>query len=154
MERPELLREAITFDKSKFVVIDEIQKIPALLDEIHWLYENNNINFALCGSSARKIRHGKANLLEGWGFHLNLFGFSAWELGNRFDLEQMINNGYLPIIYFRKDPEKRLNSYVSLYFKKEIAAEGAMIDSIKAPAGQGLYTQLIRYLGGNGIINT
>src|SRR5512141_1270355 len=66
LERPELLREELSErPPANQVVIDEIQKVPQLLDEVHWLHENRAIRFALCGSSARKVRHGAANLLGG-----------------------------------------------------------------------------------------
>lgn len=123
-ERPELLRQETDYHKANFVVIDEVQKVPTLLNEVHWLYENRRIHFALCGSSARKIRKGDVNLLGGRGVHFNLFGFSAFELGPRFDLERALNRGYLPVIYFSDRYERLLNSYVSLYLKEEIAAEG------------------------------
>jgi predicted AAA+ superfamily ATPase len=124
MERPEQLRQEIAYRKADFAVIDEIQKVPFLLDEIHWLYENENINFALCGSSARKVKRGHANLLGGRGIHLELYGFSAYELGIHFDLIRILNNGYFPTIYFNEKPNRQLNAYVSQYIKEEIAAEG------------------------------
>jgi predicted AAA+ superfamily ATPase len=124
MERPELLREEIALKGAGFVVIDEIQKVPSLLNEVHWLYENKRIHFALCGSSARKIRKGRANLLGGRGISYTLFGFSAYELGSRLDFIDLLNRGYLPPVYLSSRPERLLNTYVSLYLKEEIAAEG------------------------------
>jgi uncharacterized protein len=123
-ERPETLREIIAYQNAGFAVIDEIQKVPALLDEIHWLYENKGVHFALCGSSARKVKRGSANLLGGRGIRYELFGFNSRELGEKFELERMLNNGYLPTIYFSDHPDKMLNAYVSQYLKEEIAAEG------------------------------
>jgi predicted AAA+ superfamily ATPase len=124
MERPELLREEIALKGAGFVVIDEIQKVPSLLNEVHWLYENKRIHFALCGSSARKIRKGRANLLGGRGISYTLFGFSAYELGSRLDFINLLNRGYLLPVYLSSRPERLLNTYVSLYLKEEIAAEG------------------------------
>lgn len=123
-ERPEVLRQEIEEGHIDFVIIDEIQKVPALLDEVHWLIENRGVSFALCGSSARKVRKGQANLLGGRGINFEMFGFSAWELGGDFDLVRLLNHGYLPSIYADKNPQRRLNTYVSLYLKEEIAAEG------------------------------
>ena len=124
MHRPETLREEIEAGGEEFVIIDEIQKVPALLDEVHWLHENRQVRFALCGSSARKVKRGQANLLGGRGINYEMFGFSAAELADRFDLNRALNNGYLPAIYLDSQPMRLLNTYVSLYLKEEIAAEG------------------------------
>lgn len=124
MERPELLRQEVEQHRIRFVVIDEFQTVPSLLNEVHWLYENRDVHFALCGSSIRKIKRGHANLLGGRGLHYELFGLSAFELGDQFDLIRLLNNGYLPPMYASSHPKRLLNSYVSLYLKEEIAAEG------------------------------
>lgn len=121
---PELLRQELDQSGERFVVIDEIQKVPALLDEVHWLHENRGINFALCGSSARKLRRGHGNLLGGRGTRLSLYGFSARELGPDFDLQRLLNHGGLPRIYFSGQPARLLNAYVSDYLKEEVMAEG------------------------------
>ena len=121
---PELLRQELEQSGEPFVVIDEIQKVPALLDEVHWLHENRGVNFALCGSSARKLRRGHGNLLGGRAARLSLFGFSAAELGADFDLDRMLNHGGLPRIYFSEKPGRLLNAYVSDYLKEEVMAEG------------------------------
>ena len=84
ISRPEQLREELEAagpDPSRQVVIDEIQKVPALLDEVHWLIENRGLRFALCGSSARKVRRGAANLLGGRALRYELRGLTAGELG-------------------------------------------------------------------------
>ena len=78
------------------MVIDEIQKVPALLDEVHWLIENRRAVFGLCGSSARKVRHGHANLLGGRALRYELHGPVSAELRGRFDLVRAVNHGYLP----------------------------------------------------------
>ncbi len=122
---PWLLREEIEAHKSlPFVVIDEIQKIPDLLDEAHCLHEFRGIRFALCGSSARKIKRGKGNLLGGRAIVYNLFGFTAKELGTAWDLDRMLTHGYLPRIYLSKRHVRLLNAYVSTYLKEEVLAEG------------------------------
>ena len=123
-ERPELLREEVEYQKPDYVVIDEVQRVPPLLNEVHWLYENRNVQFALCGSSARTIRHSSVNLLGGRGLHLELYGFSAFELGEDFNLERMLNHGYFPTIYFGSSVRQLLDAYVSHYIQEEIAAEG------------------------------
>lgn len=124
LERPELLRQELEQSPSKQVVIDEIQKVPSLLDEVHWLIENRKIHFALCGSSARKVKRGAANLLGGRAARYELFGLTAGELGSEFDLERLLNHGYLPRIYASERPQRLLNAYVSDYLKEEVAAEG------------------------------
>jgi len=123
---PEWLRQEIpqADPPAVFVVIDEIQKIPALLDEVHWLHENQNIQFGLCGSSARKVKRGQANLLGGRALRYELLGLTSSELGADWDLSRMLNHGYLPRIYLSGQPQRLLNSYVADYLKEEVAAEG------------------------------
>ncbi|HCC54591.1 MAG TPA: AAA family ATPase [Desulfobulbaceae bacterium] len=125
LERPELLREELrAYESPPFVVIDEVQKVPALLDEVQWLHENRRVRFALAGSSARKVRRGHANLLGGRAIRYELQGFVSMELGAQWDFGRMLNHGYLPSIYLASDPKRRLNAYVADYLKEEIAAEG------------------------------
>ena len=122
-ERPELLREEVRAQKKNFVVIDEIQKVPSILDEVHWLHENDNINFALCGSSARKVKRGHANLLGGRGLRYELFGLSLSECSPHLNLDQLLNRGYLPRIALSEEHKKLQNSYIATYLKEEIAEE-------------------------------
>ena len=125
--RPELLRLEIEEEPpfpGQQVVIDEIQKVPALLDEVHWLIENRGVHFALCGSSARSVRRGAANLLGGRALRYELRGLTAGELGNDFDLDLVLNRGYLPRIYGSDRHRKLLDAYVSDYLQQEILAEG------------------------------
>ena len=125
--RPELLRlelEDEGSDATGQIVIDEIQKVPALLDEVHWLIENRGLHFALCGSSARKVRRGGANLLGGRALRYELHGLTFRELGSRFDLDRIINRGYLPRIYLSTRSNRLLNSYVVDYLREEIFGEG------------------------------
>jgi len=125
VERPALLREELAHgDRPPLVVIDEVQKVPALLDEVHWLIENRKLAFALCGSSARKVRRGAANLLGGRATRYELYGLTAGEIGSEFDLDRMLNQGYLPRIYGMDRPARQLAAYVGDYLKEEIAAEG------------------------------
>ena len=125
LSNPELLRQELpTQGQTPFVVIDEVQKLPALLDEVHWLHENRNVHFALCGSSARKVKRGHANLLGGRALRYEMFGFTATELAADLDLTKLLNNGYLPRISLSSQPRKLLNAYVANYLKEEIAAEG------------------------------
>ncbi len=131
MANPEYLRQEIEAKQKAGVsfsgvqvVIDEIQKAPALLDEVHWLIENRVLSFALCGSSARKVRRGAANLLGGRAARYQLHGLTAGELGADFDLTRLLNHGYLPRMYMASRPRPLLNTYVADYLREEIAAEG------------------------------
>ena len=125
LHKPELLREELSVSLSaRQVVVDEVQKVPQLLDEVHWLHENRGVRFALCGSSARKVKRGHANLLGGRALRYELFGLTAHEIGRDFDLTRMLNHGYLPIIYQADQARPLLNGYVADYLKEEVAAEG------------------------------
>ncbi len=111
-------------ENTKIVVIDEIQKIPELLDVVHLLIEERKINFLLTGSSARKIRRSGVNLLGGRARVRNLFPLSYKELNEKFDLLKALTIGTLPSIYFSDEPSLDLKSYVSEYLIQEIAHEG------------------------------
>ena len=125
LEHPEWLRSELPENGvMPFVVIDEVQKVPQLLDEVHWLHENRGVQFALCGSSARKVRRGYANLLGGRAIRYELFGLTSSELGPDWNMDKMLNNGYLPRIYPSKTQRRLLNAYTANYLKEEIAAEG------------------------------
>jgi predicted AAA+ superfamily ATPase len=108
-----------------WVVLDEIQKVPALLDEVHRLMELRRWRFALCGSSARKLRRGGANLLAGRALTLSMESFSVAELGTGFDLEFSLNWGLLPFVIEEPDTAADiLAAYVNTYLKEELQAEG------------------------------
>src|SRR3972149_4960015 len=123
---PERLREELLQmeEPRPLCVIDEVQKVPALLDEVHWLIENARMAFVLCGSSARKVKRGQANLLGGRAMRHQLYGLVSAELRTRFDLNRLLNRGYLPAIYNSSDFVLALESYCGDYLKEEIAAEG------------------------------
>jgi predicted AAA+ superfamily ATPase len=121
---PSLLREELLASNQKKMIIDEIQKIPELLNEVHWLIENQRAHFILCGSSARKLKREHANLLGGRALRYELFGLIAQEIGPEFSLDIALNHGYLPRHYLATNPRRMLQSYVSDYLKEEIAAEG------------------------------
>ncbi len=104
------------------VIIDEVQKIPFLLDEIQWLMVNKNIQFVLCGSSARKLKREGANLLGGRAVRYELFPLVSSEIPN-FDLLKALNHGLLPRHYLSNQPKKLLEAYVGDYLKEEIAHE-------------------------------
>jgi predicted AAA+ superfamily ATPase len=111
---------------SPLIVIDEVQKIPELLDEVHWCIEHQKRVFALCGSSARRLKRGHANLLGGRAMRYELYGLSAYEIGPDFDLVRMLNHGYLAS-HYDCDPldlKRLMLSYVGDYLREEVAAEG------------------------------
>ena len=108
-----------------FIVIDEVQKVPALLDVVHWLIERRGVHFALCGSSARKVRRGQANPLGGRGERRELHGLSAMEIGSGVDLVRLLNHGYLPPLYDAERPLPLLDAYVSQYLKGGDRGRGA-----------------------------
>lgn len=121
--RPALLREECAMlDEGTIVIVDEVQKIPALLDEVHWLIVNRGIRFILCGSSARKLRRSGANLLGGRAIRKTLHPLVSAEIPD-FDLDRAVNSGMLPRHYLAKDPQKRLQAYIGDYLQQEIIAE-------------------------------
>ena len=125
--RPSLLRERFQNTK-KIIVIDEIQKAPMLLDEIHWMMENKKIIFLLTGSSARKLRRSHTNLLAGRALRYQLLPFSYKEVGN-INLEKIMISGMLPPHFLSSKPLNLIRSYVADYLKEEIAQE-AQIQNI------------------------
>lgn len=120
---PAQLREIIlATNPTSPVVIDEIQKIPELLDEVHWLIENQKTRFILSGSSPRKIIRSQANLLGGRALRYELFPLVSKEIPE-FELLRALNNGLLPRHYLSDSPEKLIESYIGNYLRDEIMAE-------------------------------
>ncbi len=109
--------------KTEIVVIDEIQRIPELLNEVHRLIENKKITFLLTGSSARKLRRGKANLLAGRVWESRMFPLIRNEIPD-FNLDRFLQYGGLPAVYLSNYPDEELDAYVNTYLKEEIMAEG------------------------------
>ena len=109
----------------RIVVIDEIQRIPGLLNEVHRLIEERGIRFLLTGSSARKLRRGGINLLGGRARTRHLHPLTYRELKGGFDLNRVIESGLLPSIYFSDNPGADLKAYAGTYLQQEIVAEGA-----------------------------
>ena len=108
----------------RIVVIDEVQRLPELLNEVHRLIEEKGIHFLLTGSSARKLRQGGVNLLGGRARTKYLHPLTFSELGDRYDLLRAVERGLLPSIYFSDDPLSDLKAYTGLYLQQEIVAEG------------------------------
>lgn len=125
--RPALLRERWP---NKLTIIDEVQKVPALLDEVQWLIENKKASFLLTGSSARKLKRGQGNLLGGRAWRFEMGPLSVLEVDG-FDLEAAMTSGMLPPHFLSPDPVMDLRGYVSDYLKEEIAAE-ALTQNIPA----------------------
>ena len=121
-QRPTRLRQILGAQPSKTVVVDEVQKVPQLMDEIHWLIENRGYQFIMCGSSARKFRRGKASLLGGRAWRFELYPLVTKEVED-FDLERALYAGLLPAHYLSADSELDLKAYVHDYLKEEIQAE-------------------------------
>ncbi len=126
--RPSQLIEHIESLKTppKFIVIDEIQKVPKLLNVAHQLIQKKNLKFALTGSSVRKLKQGSANLLAGRAFLYKLFPLTFLELKSKFDLGHTLQFGSLPEIFnlkSKKDKIRYLNTYVHTYLKEEIISE-------------------------------
>lgn len=122
---PSLLTAKTAYLKENSVVfIDEIQKLPVLLDEVHRLMEKVKLNFIMTGSSARKLKRNSANLLAGRAHTYKMFPFSSIELKKKFSLEQLLEFGSLPIVLRDlSTAEETLNSYVDTYLREEIREE-------------------------------
>ena len=119
--RPSLLRERFA-DGKGLIVIDEVQKVPQLLDEVHWMIEERGAQFLLTGSSARKLRKGHANLLGGRAWRRVMLPLSYTEVSG-FNLEEALISGMLPPHFLAEHPLEELRAYVADYLKEEIAAE-------------------------------
>lgn len=126
-KRPSLLREQLIAQPESIldypVILDEVQKVPQVLDEVQYLIENRKIQFILCGSSARKLKRGQANLLGGRAWRYELFPFTSQEVDN-FDLLRALNHGMVPEHYLGTHYLKSLKAYVYDYLKEEVFSEG------------------------------
>ena len=120
---PHDLEEIIDARNTNLVVIDEIQRIPELLNEVHRLIEDRKIRFLLTGSSARKLKRGNANLLAGRVWEAGLYPLT-WKEIPEFNLERYLLYGGLPVVYLSEYPEEELDAYVNTYLKEEVMAEG------------------------------
>lgn len=105
------------------VILDEVQKVPQILDEVHWLIENKGLRFILCGSSARKLKRGKANLLGGRAWRYEMFPLVTAELEN-LNLLRVLNRGMMPDHYLQESYKKALRAYTQDYLKEEVFDEG------------------------------
>jgi uncharacterized protein len=124
--RQELKQRNLTgASQSAPIIIDEIQKVPELLDEVHWMIERMGLRFILCGSSARKIKRGQANLLGGRAPILHLHPLTSAEIP-AFDLSKALNRGLLPPHYDNAESRALRDAYIGAYLREEIAAEAAV----------------------------
>jgi predicted AAA+ superfamily ATPase len=107
----------------RWVIVDEVQRLPSLLNEVHRFIEERGQNFVLCGSSARKLKRGGVNLLAGRALYRSMHPFVPEELGQQFDLEEILRYGTLPIVWDSTAKQETLSAYAQLYLKEEIQAE-------------------------------
>lgn len=126
-KRPSLLREQLLAADPKQlkepIIIDEVQKVPHLMDEIHWLIENKGFRFIICGSSARKLKRGKANLLGGRAWRYEMHPLVSAEVSD-LNLLKALNRGMIPAHYLQEEFRKSLRAYVQDYLKEEVFDEG------------------------------
>jgi predicted AAA+ superfamily ATPase len=126
-KRPALLREQVLAapgETSKApIIIDEVQKVPALLDEVHWLIERHGLRFILSGSSARKVKRGRANLLGGRAWRFEMHPLVYPEIPD-FDLLRALEHGLLPAHYLSDGHRRSMKAYVRDYLKEEVFDEG------------------------------
>ncbi len=126
-KRPSLLREQLLAKDPKYlqepIILDEVQKVPQILDEVHWLIENKGFRFILCGSSARKFKRGQANLLGGRAWRYEMFPLVTAELQNP-ELLKILNRGLIPSHYLQNQYRKSIDAYLKDYLKEEVFSEG------------------------------
>ncbi len=146
--RPSAIRESLVAEPKRLVIIDEIQKLPQLMDEVHLMIEELGQRFLLTGSSARKLRRTHTSLMAGRAKIIYLHPFVSAEVPN-FDLDRTLLYGQLPPIYLSTDPEDELSGYVGEYLKEEIQAEALSrnIDNFSRFLDRAAYTnaQLINF---------
>ncbi len=127
---PERIKQIVTANPQiKRYIIDEVQKVPAILDSIHSLIEEHKSHqFILTGSSTRKLRRGGVNLLAGRALLTRYHPFLAAEMGADFSLDAALGNGLIPLIVSARKPDKTLAAYLSLYLKEEVKEEALVRD--------------------------
>ena len=124
LARPARLSERIPSQFNHWVILDEVQKIPNILNEVHRLIEQRKLRFILTGSSARTLKRKGVNLLAGRALTYHMHPLTAEELGNDFDLQRALKYGHLPAVIHHFDPKKYLSSYVKTYIREEVLQEG------------------------------
>jgi predicted AAA+ superfamily ATPase len=121
---PGRLENLIPNGYDKIVILDEVQRVPELLNEVHRLIESKRIKFLLTGSSARSLRRKGVNLLAGRALTFHMHPLVIQELGSAFDLSKVLTYGLLPSVFDHSDPKKYLESYVQTYLREEVIQEG------------------------------
>lgn len=122
---PERLAEVVSGNPGKTILLDEIQKVPEILSEVHRLMESNrDTQFILTGSSARKLKRSGADLLSGRASVYSMPPFLACELGLSFSLEEALSSGMLPVVHSARNPTRALSAYLDVYLREEIQQEG------------------------------
>jgi predicted AAA+ superfamily ATPase len=116
-------RELRAASPGRWVIVDEVQRLPNLLNEVHRFMEEKRLNFVLCGSSARNLKRAGVNLLAGRALRRSMHPFVPEELVEKFDLEESLRYGSLPIVWDSAAKQETLSAYVRLYLKEEIQAE-------------------------------
>lgn len=121
---PSLFEQSLgTLGTDSWVVVDEVQRLPSLLNDVHRLIETRRLRFALLGSSARKLKAAGVNLLAGRAIRKTMFPLTAAELGPAFDLDKVLRHGSIPLVWTSETPRDVLEAYVRLYLREEIRAE-------------------------------
>jgi predicted AAA+ superfamily ATPase len=121
---PETLLKTVNGVNPTRVIIDEVQKVPQILDVVHKLMEEKKIFFILTGFGARKLKKSGADLLGGRALNCRMHPFTAHELGTAFSLDKALQTGLIPVVERSADPVKTLSAYVDIYLREEIMAEG------------------------------
>ena len=124
---PSLFRDLVSGRRrDEWVIIDEVQRIPGLLNGVHRLIEERGVRFALLGSSARKLKTAGTNLLAGRAIHMEMYPLTAAEFGEDFSLDDALRYGTIPLVWAANDRRQVLRSYTHLYLREEIRAEAAV----------------------------
>lgn len=124
LSKPQAFAEDLSLVKrGDWVVVDEVQRLPQLLNEVHRFIEEKKIKFALLGSSARKLRRAGVNLLGGRAVQKWMHPLLPQELGEDFSLDKVLRNGSIPLVWNSTSPQEQLSAYLQLYLKEEIQAE-------------------------------
>ena len=124
---PSLFRQLLSaVGPGEWVVVDEVQRIPSLLNEVHRMIEERGVRFALLGSSARKLKTAGTNLLAGRALHKAMHPLTPAELGGDFNLDDALRYGTIPLVWTAPDRREALQSYTQLYLREEIRAEAAV----------------------------
>lgn len=124
MAQPHRLARMIPKSQKEWVVLDEVQRVPALLYEVHRLIESRHLRFALTGSSARKLKREDVNLLAGRALTSFMYPLTVSELGKDFSLMHALKYGLLPATFQEQSPRKYLESYITTYLREEVQQEG------------------------------